>query len=161
MSESQLEEAVALRQKYFLEAMDTDPIAAFPGVLELIEAALASNDVKPAIATSGNREMSEAIVRSAGVPYNRMAYISGSDVRNKKPDPEIFLKAAGRLGIEPAHCVVIEDAPGGVEAAKRAGAKCIAVTNSVKAVELSAADFICDSLTEIDLGAIRALVDRP
>jgi HAD superfamily hydrolase (TIGR01509 family) len=159
LGEDEVEAAVQMRQQNFLQALETEPIAAFPGVLELIEAALASEDVKPAIATSGNREMSEAILRSAGVPYERMAYISGSDVRKKKPDPEIFLKAAGRLGIEPARCVVIEDAPGGVEAAKRAGAKCIAVTNSVKAHELAAADMVCGSLTAVDLATIRRLVD--
>ena len=140
-----------------MEDLRTEPIAPFPGVLDLIEAALASENVKPAIATSGGREMSEAILESAGVPYERMAYISGSDVQKKKPDPEIFLKAAKRLGIEPARCVVIEDAPGGVEAAKRAGARCIAVTNSVEANELAAADVVCDSLTQIDLNLIQSL----
>jgi len=160
LNEGQVEAAVQKRQENFLEDLETEPIAAFPGVLDLIDAALASEDVKPAIATSGGREMSEAILKSAGVPYERMAYISGSDVQNKKPNPEIFLKAAKRLAIEPARCVVIEDAPGGVEAAKHAGSKCIAVTNSVKAEELAAADVVCDSLTKIDLAVIRKLVDQ-
>ena len=160
LNEDQVEAAVQRRQENFLEDLEAEPIAAFPGVLELIAAALASEDVKPAIATSGGREMSEAILKSAGVPYEKMVYISGSDVQNKKPNPEIFLKAAARLAIEPVRCVVIEDAPGGVEAAKRAGAKCIAVTNSVKAEELVAADIVCDSLTTIDLAAIRRLVNQ-
>ncbi len=159
LTEDEVETAVQRRQENFLEALEAEPIEAFPGVVDLIEAALASEDVKPAIATSANKEMSEAILKSAGVPYERMAYISGSDVQKKKPDPEIFLKAAGRLRIEPVRCLVIEDAPGGVEAAKRAGARCIAVTNSVKAEELAAADIVCDSLTEIGLDTIRALID--
>jgi len=88
-----------------------------------------------------------------------MVYITGNEVKNKKPDPELFLLAAKRLGIEPANCVVIEDAPNGVQAAKAAGAKCIAVTNSTTAANLKQADLICDSLEQISLDMIQELID--
>jgi beta-phosphoglucomutase-like phosphatase (HAD superfamily) len=87
-----------------------------------------------------------------------MVYVTGDDVKKKKPDPELFLTAAARMGIKPGNCVVIEDAPNGVEAAKTARAKCIAVTNSVPASELSDADLICRSLEEIDLDKLRQLL---
>jgi beta-phosphoglucomutase-like phosphatase (HAD superfamily) len=88
-----------------------------------------------------------------------MVYITGSDVKNKKPHPELFLLAAERLCIEPAKCVVIEDAPNGVQAAKSAGTKCIAVTNSTDAAKLSEADFVCDSLEHVKLSMIQELID--
>jgi beta-phosphoglucomutase-like phosphatase (HAD superfamily) len=58
------------------------------------------------------------------------------------------------MGIKPTNCVVIEDAPNGIQAAKAAGAKCIAVTNSTSAANLSQADLVCDSLEQIDLETI-------
>jgi beta-phosphoglucomutase-like phosphatase (HAD superfamily) len=88
-----------------------------------------------------------------------MVYINGDHVKNKKPDPELFLLAAERLGIAPSSCVVIEDTPNGIQAAKVAGTKCIAVTNSVSAKNLYEADLVCDSLEHIKLDMIQALID--
>jgi beta-phosphoglucomutase-like phosphatase (HAD superfamily) len=62
------------------------------------------------------------------------------------------------MGIIPANCVVIEDAPSGVQAAKAAGAKCIAVTNSTTAARLTEADMVCDSLEQINLETIIELI---
>jgi HAD superfamily hydrolase (TIGR01509 family) len=74
--------------------------------------------------------------------------ISGSDVKNKKPDPEIFLRAAEAAGIPPANALVIEDAVSGVQAAKAAGMTCIGVTTSFsRRVLLDAgADYVIDKL---------------
>ena len=77
--------------------------------------------------------------------------VCGADVQKGKPDPEIYLRAAERLGASPAECVVFEDSPHGVEAAKRGGMKCVAVTNSHPPETLIAADRVVDSLEEIDL----------
>ena len=74
--------------------------------------------------------------------------------------PELFLLAAEHIGIEPANCVVIEDTPNGVQAAKAAGANCIAVTNSISAAKLSKADLVCYSLEDIKLDTIQALIDQ-
>jgi beta-phosphoglucomutase-like phosphatase (HAD superfamily) len=98
-------------------------------------------------------------LEAAKIPYKQMVYIHGDHVKHKKPNPELFLLAAEGIGIEPANCVVIEDAPNGVEAAKNAGAKCIAVTNSTTADKLQQADLICDSLCEITLDTIYSLIN--
>ena len=111
-----------------------------------------------AIATSGALEKSRAVLKAAKIPYQKMVYINGNDVKNKKPHPELFLLAAERMGIGPANCVVIEDTPDGVQAAKAAGTKCIAVTNSTTAAKLSDADLVCDSLSQIDLETIVKLI---
>jgi sugar-phosphatase len=123
-----------------------------------MNAALARPDFGLAIATSSSREMSEVALKGANVPYDRMDYVTGSDVKNRKPDPEIFLLAARRMGIATVDCVVIEDSPGGVEAARAAATKCIAVTNTTTAEKLAKANLVCDSLEQIDLETIIRLV---
>lgn len=151
--------ATKLRQEYFLEILDAEPLPAFDGVLEIINTAMATDGFQVAIATSSTREKSEAVLKSARIPYEQMVYISGSDVKNKKPDPELFATAIEQLGAEAKNCVVIEDAPNGVEAAKAAGAKCIAVTNSAAAEKLFEADIVCQSLADISLEEIVELID--
>jgi HAD superfamily hydrolase (TIGR01509 family) len=158
LTEEQIEKATKLRQDYFLKILSEEPLPPFPGVLKLIEDAMQREDFRVAIATSSTPEKSRAVLESAQIPYEKMVYITGSDVKNKKPHPELFLLAAERMDIEPANCVVIEDAPDGVQAAKAAGAKCIAVTNSTNAEKLCEADLVCDSLDQIDLQTIIELI---
>jgi len=160
LTAEQTKAAAQLRERYLIETLHREPLPSFPGVLRLIEAGLESPDFQLSIATSASRELSQAILESAGVPYRRMQYVSGSEVRKKKPDPELFLTAARKMDLPPARCVVFEDAPSGVQAARAAGARCVAVTNSVPAAELEGADVVCDSLERIDLAALRALIDR-
>lgn len=152
--------AAKLREQYLIKAIQEEPLPAFAGVLELIDGALRRRDFRLAIATSATLELSRAILESARVPYQKMVYVTGSEITRKKPDPELFLTAASRMSIMPAHCVVIEDAPSGVQAAKAAGAKCIAVTNSTAAANLSQADLVCGSLEQIDLATIQKLIDK-
>ncbi len=160
MTEEQIKKATQLRQEYFLKILSEGPLPAFPGVSELIEEAMQREDFRVAIATSSTPEKSRAVLKSAKIPFQKMVYITGNDIKNKKPHPELFLVAAERMGIEPANCVVIEDAPNGVQAAKAAGARCIAVTNSTDAAKLSKADLICDSLEQIDIQKITELIQQ-
>jgi HAD superfamily hydrolase (TIGR01509 family) len=160
LTDEQVEQATQLRQDYFLNILSEEPLPPFPCVLELMDEAMQREDFRVAIATSGTLEKSRAVLNAVGVPYRKMVYVNGNDVKHKKPDPELFLIAAQRMGIEPAHCVVIEDAPNGVQAAKAAGAKCIAVTNSTAAAKLTEADLVCDSLEQINLETIIELIRR-
>ena len=160
LTDEQVKEATRLRQECFLKLLEQEPLPPFPGVLELMENAMEREDFRVAIATSGTLEKSSAVLNAAKVPYQQMVYINGNDVRNKKPDPKLFLLAAAGMGIDPANCVVIEDAPNGIQAAKASGAKCIAVTNSTDAAKLHEADLICDSLEQIDLETITRLIDK-
>ena len=155
-----LQAAARLREKYLVKAIKKDSLPIFPGVLELMEAALQREDFRLAIATSASLELSRTILESVKVPYQRMVYVTGSEIRQKKPDPSLFLTAASRMGISPGNCVVFEDAPSGVQAAIAAEAKCIAVTNSTTADNLSGADLICDSLEQVNLDTIRKLVGK-
>lgn len=160
LSDEQTKAGTLLREKYFMEALDKEPLPVFAGVLGLIDAALANGDFRLAIATSGSFEKSCAIVKSVKAPYEKMVHISGNDVKRRKPAPDLFLLAAERLGIEPGRCVVIEDAPDGVHAAKAAGAKCIAVTNTTSEENLTEADLVCDSLEGITCKTVIALIEK-
>jgi beta-phosphoglucomutase-like phosphatase (HAD superfamily) len=80
------------------------------------------------------------------------------DLNESKPHPEIFLKAAAGLGLNPTNCIVIEDAIQGIEAARRAGMKCIAVTTTRKRSELTLADHIVDSLGEISTSICKRIL---
>jgi beta-phosphoglucomutase len=71
-----------------------------------------------------------------------------------KPNPDIFLHAANRLGVRPENCVVIEDAPHGVEGARRAGMKSIALTTTYERSTLSQADVVVDSFAQINLAVL-------
>ncbi len=159
LTDEQVKAAAGLREQYLIRAIQEEPLPAFPGVLELIDSALHRHDFRLAIATSASLELSRSILESAKVPYQKMVYVTGSEIARKKPDPELFLVAARRMNIEPEYCVVFEDAPSGVQAAKAAGAKCIAVTNSTNAENLREADLIRDSLEQIDLDMIKKLID--
>jgi HAD superfamily hydrolase (TIGR01509 family) len=158
LTPEQLEEAAQVRQQKFLEILEDEPLPPYPGVLELMEEALAAKDYSVGIATSSTRRKSEAVLKSAKIPYHRMAYISGSQVSRKKPDPQLFQLCADEMNVPNARCLVIEDAPDGVEAALAAGSRCIAVTNSTIADKLATADLVVDSLAEVDLQTVDQLL---
>jgi beta-phosphoglucomutase len=105
---------------------------------------------KLSLVTSADRIKMEVNLREIGLSSNTfLSIITGLDVEKKKPAPDIYIKAAKSLGLEPKECLVVEDAVSGVRAGKAAGCKCLAVTTSFKASELSEADWICRSLLEV------------
>ncbi|HEX8556950.1 MAG TPA: HAD-IA family hydrolase [Pyrinomonadaceae bacterium] len=83
-----------------------------------------------ALASSAPRENLDAIVAACGLGGYFSAVASAEDVTEGKPDPQVFLAAASKLGVEPGSCVVVEDAPAGAEAARRAGMRCVGVLSS-------------------------------
>jgi HAD superfamily hydrolase (TIGR01509 family) len=160
LTDEQIKSAALLREQYLIEAMPQEVLPVFPGVLEIMDAALKREDFRMAIATSASFELSRAILESVKVLYSKMVYVTGSEILRKKPNPELFLTAARRMNILPSNSIVFEDAPSGVQAAKAAGAKCIAVTNTTQPENLSQADLICDSLVKINLETIINLINE-
>ncbi len=80
--------------------------------------------------------------------------MTGEEVRHKKPAPDIFLAAAQKLAVTPAECVVVEDAVNGVQAAKAAGMRCIAVAQTFPAGQLRAADVVRESIAQVRLSDV-------
>ncbi len=154
--------AVALRQEKILDLLWRGGLAPYPGVREIIAAASASPDVALAIATSGPPDLAFPILAAAGIDRRVFkVIITGRDVTRKKPDPAIYRLAGERLGLTPVSCVVIEDAPAGVTAAKAAGMRCVAVTNTVGRDHLAHADRVVASLAEITLDDVRKMGSGP
>ena len=114
-----------------------------------------------AIGSSGPPENVEVVARRLSQGRLLGATVHGLEVPRGKPDPAIFLLAASRLHVPPARCVVVEDAPAGIAAARAAGMAVVAVTGTAPREKLTGADLIVDSLTELSASAIAALIDRP
>jgi HAD superfamily hydrolase (TIGR01509 family) len=126
-------------------------LAPLPGVQDFI-AACRARGIKLAVASSADLMKVEINLREIGVPATTFdAVLTGSDATHKKPHPEVFLKAAARLGLAPSDCVVVEDAPSGVKAAKAAGSKCLGLTTSFDETTLRAAgaDWIAPDLAHV------------
>jgi HAD superfamily hydrolase (TIGR01509 family) len=124
-------------------------LRAFPGAVELVRKCR-SIGRKIALASSADMIKIEANLQKIGLPSNQWdALVSAEDVVHKKPAPDIFLAAARKLGVPPAECVVVEDAVNGVQAAKSAGMRCVAVAHSFPAEKLVGADIIRSSIAEV------------
>ncbi|HEY4019418.1 MAG TPA: HAD family hydrolase [Pseudonocardiaceae bacterium] len=130
-----------------LEVTDTRGVRAYPSAHELLDT-LSDAGLPWAVVTSGNLALVTARLKAADLPTPEVL-VTADSVTNGKPDPEGYLLAARQLGVDPAACVVIEDAPAGVRAGKGAGAKVIAVTTSHGADELGAADVIVPALRAV------------
>ncbi len=135
-----------------------DSIKPFPGAIELIKS-LAEAGFQQAIVSSAPIENIRLITKVLGIKSYFKLVISGDDVTKGKPHPQAFLLAAGKLGIEPKNCVVMEDAITGVTAAKAGGMHCIAVTNTDHKDRLSPADIVTDSLEKITTKTIEKLLE--
>jgi HAD superfamily hydrolase (TIGR01509 family) len=117
-----------------------------PGLHELLDE-IDRRRLKKAVATSGLRRYAEAVLRVNGLGERFEVLVPGDEVGRGKPAPDIFESAAKALDIAPAHCLVLEDSPAGIAAAKAAGMDCVAVPNKqVSHGDLSGADHIVASL---------------
>jgi len=151
--------AVDRRAENFFKLLNDEPLPAAPGVLGIVAAARQDPEVKLAIATSGQKAKQFPVIEGTGLSLEWFdVVITGDEVDRKKPDPQIYLRTAQRLGLPPACCLVCEDAPAGVQAAKAASMTCVAVTTSAPREQLQMADLIVDSLAEVDLPSLRELL---
>lgn len=124
-------------------------LAPLPGVLEFV-AACRGKGLKTAVASSADGVKVRGNLREIGLPYESFdAVVDGTMVARKKPDPSIFREACRRLGLDPASCLVVEDAVAGVAAAKAAGCRCLAVTTSFGRDQLAQADWVADRLDRV------------
>lgn len=132
-------------------------LQALPGVHPFTEECRRLN-LKLAVASSADAVKVEGNLHELGLPPQAFdALVNGSEVARKKPYPDIFLAAAERLGLPAAECLVVEDAVAGVAAAKAAGARCLALTTSFPADQLTAADWIVADLAHVPPGLLDGL----
>jgi len=126
-----------------------------PGAHEFIASCLKEKLIL-ALATSADKIKMEINLQEIGLSASIFkSIVTGADVERKKPFPDIYIKTAQELGLEPGECLVVEDAVSGIRAGKAAGCRCLAVTTSFRADELREADWICNSLLNVPEAAIR------
>lgn len=126
------------------------------GSLQLIDDLLTDGLVL-AVASSAPIKIVDLILYTLNIKEKFKCVVYTAEVKEGKPAPDIFLLAAKRLSVAPEDCIVIEDAPLGVEAAKAAGMKCIAITTNHPRGELTRADKVIDSFNELTIEEIRNL----
>ncbi len=132
-------------------------ITLMPGMPALLDA-LTALGVKLAIGSSGPRANLELTVEECGLEGRFSAIASLEDVTRGKPDPQVFLVAAQRSGVAPGGCVVFEDAPVGIQAAKAAGMLAVALltTHAEPPLRAAGADHIVADLAALDPGSLVA-----
>ena len=136
-------------EKVRIQAGLADIVSLFGGVTELLEAL--QGKTKIALATMSGRKVVDKLLPAKRIAKYFDVVVSADEVANPKPDPEVFLVAAKKLGVAPEDCVVVEDSVFGVRAAKAANMKCIAVPSgaySKEELEQEQPDLMIDSLLE-------------
>ncbi len=162
IDENRLAQLIARKVAYYRDAI-RDHAAIFPGVKRLL--AELAPALPLALASGALRYEIRAILSGAGLFEYFQAVVGAEDVERGKPEPEVFLKALAALNarrngadrIAAADCVVIEDSKEGLRGARRAGMKCLAVTNSHPAELLGDAHAVVKSLEEVNLSFLQNL----
>lgn len=149
-------QALADRKEMYFREFIREAAQPLPGSIELMTA-LRETGYKQALASSTPIKNIELIDEVLGLNQYLSVLVSGETVPHGKPAPDVFLKAAHELGINPANCVVIEDAVAGIQAARAGGMKCIAVAGTRDLPGLREADIVVHDLTEVNVERIRSL----
>jgi len=162
LGEKKLDELIKRKAGYYQDAI-RDHVAIFPGVRSLV--ANLARALPLAVASGALRNEIETILATAGLLNYFRVIVAAEDVTQGKPAPEIYLKALAKLNAEVGHsdpieasdCIVIEDSKEGIRGARRAGMKCLAVTNSHPAEVLNEADAVVKSLEDVALPLLQKL----
>ncbi len=131
-------------------------IQSIPGSLEFINTLLKNNFIL-AVASSAPLRIVNLVLETLGIKKKFKVVVYTTEVKQGKPAPDIFLLAAEKLKVSPRDCVVIEDAAKGIQAAKAAGMKCIAISTTHTKKELKKADKIIDDFGEIKIKELKNL----
>jgi sugar-phosphatase len=134
------------------EAADTDSVLAMPGARALLAILPAA---AWAIATSNSRRTAIMRLQHTSLPIPRVL-ITAEAVQQGKPHPEAYLSAAAQLGVEPRHCVVVEDAPAGISAGRAAGMVVLALLGTHAAQQLRQAHMVIEQLAHLHVKALPA-----
>jgi HAD superfamily hydrolase (TIGR01509 family) len=155
--EAQIAQLGDRKENLYREIIGRDGIAPLPGVVPLLRE-LQALGIPRAVGSSTPLANLALVTRLAGLDGLFDAVVTADDVTRGKPDPQVFLQAAEQIGRDPAQCVVIEDAHVGIEAARRAGMKVLAVATTHPMESLRAADAAFANLDGVTVKEILAAV---
>ena len=154
-----IEELIDLQMTMKLSYLEQSNFEAIEGINELLEE-LQSFKVPIAIASSSPRIFIEAVIKKIHIVQYFHDWISGEEVPKSKPEPDVFLKVAELLNVNPERCIVIEDSKSGTIAAKSAGMKCIGYKNVNSGnQDLSKSDLVVDRISELSYKRMKDLFD--
>jgi HAD superfamily hydrolase (TIGR01509 family) len=126
-------------------------LEAFPGVLDLVHTCRQVGFLVAVASGTGKIKIMASLQKIRLPEASWDTVVTGDDVKNNKPAPDVFLAAAHKLGVAPADCVVIEDSVNGIRAAKAAGMRCVAVAQTFPASRLQEADVVRDKVANVTL----------
>ena len=149
-------QALSERKEALYRDLIRDHPPVVPGAVELIRSLFADGAVL-AVGSSGPRANIDLVLAAMEVVDAISVVVSADDVTRGKPDPQVFQLAVERLGLSPGRCIVIEDAPAGVLAAKAAGARAVAVLIHHPRQAFSQADCLVDRLSDLSVPRLRAI----
>jgi HAD superfamily hydrolase (TIGR01509 family) len=155
--DAELVRRVGGRKEVLFRQMIRSRVEALPGVRLWLER-LRSLGARQVVASSAPQENIDFLVDELGLRSYFVALCAGHSLPGK-PDPTLFLQAAGILGLQPKDCIVIEDSLAGLEAARRAGMKCIAVATTNPAQALGGADLVVDRLDQLKIEDFEKLIE--
>jgi len=143
-------ETIAQEKEEIFRRKATGNIKSFPGAIKLLNA-LKKGNFRLGLASSAPKENIDLVLNELNLKDIFNYVVFGQEVSESKPSPQIYLLAAEKLEVAPNDCMVIEDSPSGVKAAKTAGMKCLAITNTHSRQKLVEADKIVKTLENVDL----------
>ncbi|MFO7795932.1 MAG: HAD family hydrolase [Promethearchaeati archaeon] len=156
LSETKIKEWADLKEKYYRKIVK-EKLEPLPGVMSLLNE-LKEKGFKLAVGSSGPPENVELLLKSLGIKHYFDTILTAANVTESKPAPDVFLKAVENLNLDSENCLVIEDAPVGIEAAKRANMKVIALTSTHPKEELTKADLVLSDLKKLNSKKILNLI---
>ena len=160
LSPQRIDELGYQKEEYYREVA-RDGIAPLPGVMALLQG-LHEAGFGQAICSSGPQQNLKLILDLIGAAQYFGAVVGMEDTTRGKPDPEVFLLGAERLGVAPAHCLVMEDAPAGIEGAKAGGMKALGITfvghHSLERLRAAGADEVVHTFEEVDVARVRQIL---
>ena len=155
LADAEISRIADQKEALYRRLLGEDGIDLLPGVAVWLRRLQAAGWLQ-AIASSAPRLNVDAIVEALDIGGFFGAIVAAEDVERGKPDPQVFLTAAARLGVPPARCIVVEDAPAGVEGARRAGMRAIGVLSGHSALE---ADIVVRTLDAVPADGFARLLD--
>lgn len=154
LSDEDIQKACDIKQGYFLEDLKSDEVPKYETTLQLFRDLKAKGIKIGVISSSKNCSY---ILDKIGAYSIVEVEVNGNDITKGKPDPQIFLMAAEKLGLKPAECVVFEDAVLGVESAKNAKMRCVGIDRHDDPGRLEGSDIIVKDLAEVDYDKLNSL----
>jgi beta-phosphoglucomutase len=158
LSDDEIQVASSRKQVYYLEYLEKEGIKVYESTISLIKQLLA-NKIKVAVISSSKNLL--MILKKTNTESLFEVKIGGNDITKGKPDPQVFLMAAERLGVLAGEALVFEDATLGVEAAKRAGMHCVGIDRDNHPELFQKADIIVKDLSEVDFQRILSIFQKP